>query len=333
MPQGSSSACPFVAASAFPITWATTGSTALPAGTPPGPTSITRSIITPCTDPRRARAGAITVVDRASAHPVVQHALLREEFGRFGLSYPAVNERTVAKHVQEYAEADWIIVPSEFVYRTMVDQGVPAAKLRHLPLGVSTERFCPGAKEDDVFRVLFVGAVSLRKGVPDLLEGFRRAGLRRPSELILVGEPFPEARAFLAKYDGLYRLVPFLPHAQLARMYQQASVFVLPSIEDGFGMVVYEAAACGLPLIVSQNVGAEVRDGADGFVVPIRDPDAIAESLVRLQDDALRRSMGSQRASMSAGSPGNAITRSSAGITAKCGAISHSPHRGDRSQA
>ena len=238
------------------------------------------------------RAGAITVVDRSSAHPVAQHALLREEFARFGLSYPAVNERMCAKHVQEYAEADWIMVPSPFVHRTMVDEGVPAAKLRRLPLGVSTERFCPGAKDDDVFRVLFVGAVSLRKGVPDLLEGFRRAGLRRPSELILVGEPFPEARAFLAKYDGLYRLVPFLPHGQLVRMYQQASVFVLPSIEDGFGMVVYEAAACGLPLIVSQNVGAEVRDGADGFVVPIRDPDVIADRLLRLQDDALRRTMG-----------------------------------------
>jgi glycosyltransferase involved in cell wall biosynthesis len=58
-------------------------------------------------------------------------------------------------------------------------------------------------------------------------------------------------------------------------------------------MVAYEAAACGLPVIVTENVGATIRDGQDGFVVPIRDPDALAERLLRLyQDEDLRRSMG-----------------------------------------
>ncbi len=239
------------------------------------------------------RAGAITIVERSSAHPVVQHALLRDEFERFGLSYPNVNERTIAKHVQEYAEADWIMVPSEFVHRTMTEQGVPARKLRRLPLGVSAARFSPGKKDDGIFRVLFVGALSLQKGLPDLLEGFRRAGLSRErSELVLVGEEFPEARSFLRKYEGTYRRVHFLRHEELARIYQQASVLVLPSIQDGFGMVVYEGAATGLPVIISENVGAEVRNGVDGFVVPIRDPDAIAEGLVRLQDETLRKGMG-----------------------------------------
>ena len=58
-------------------------------------------------------------------------------------------------------------------------------------------------------------------------------------------------------------------------------------------MVVYEAAACGLPVIVSENVGAAIRDGQDGFIVPIRDPDALADRLLRLyRDPALRRAMG-----------------------------------------
>ena len=57
-------------------------------------------------------------------------------------------------------------------------------------------------------------------------------------------------------------------------------------------MVAYEAAACGLPVIVTENVGAEIGEGEDGFVVPIRDPDAIADRLVRLRDEDLRRRMG-----------------------------------------
>jgi alpha-maltose-1-phosphate synthase len=239
------------------------------------------------------RAGAVTLVERSSAHPRVQQALLAEESARFGLSLPRVSERVVEKHLREYEEADWIMVPSTFVHRTMVESGVPDGKLRLLPLGVDADRFAPGPKRDDVFRVLFVGAISLQKGIPHLLEGFRRAGLPpRESELLLVGEPTAEARAFLPRYEGLYRLEKFVPQGRLPDVYRQASVFVLPSIQDGFGMVAYEAAACGLPVIVSENVGAEIRDGEDGFVVPIRDPDAIADRLVRLRDEDARRRMG-----------------------------------------
>lgn len=240
------------------------------------------------------RCGAVTIVERSSAHPNVQHALLREEFARFGLRYPAGNRRIIAKHIQEYAEADWIMVASDFVYRTMIAEGVPAAKLKKVHLGFAPEYFYPGEKSDGVFRVIFVGALSLQKGLPYLLEGFRIADLPRDkSELLIVGEPFPDARAFLSKYTGLARRLRFVPHTELAQVYHTGSVFVLPSIQDGFGMVVYEAAACGLPVIISENVGATIRDGEDGFIVPIRDSQAIAEKLQYLYThEAERRRMG-----------------------------------------
>lgn len=240
------------------------------------------------------RAGAITIVERSSAHPNVQHALLRQEFERFGLRYPAGNRRIITKHLQEYAEADWIMVASDFVYRTMLAEGVPADKLRKVHLGFAPERFYPGEKNDSVFRAIFVGALSLQKGLPYLLEGFRLAGLPPDkSELLIVGEPFPEARAFLPQYRGLYRHLRFVPNDQLAQVYQTGSVFVLPSLQDGFGMVVYEAAACGLPAIISENVGAAVRDGEHGFVVPIRSAEAIAEKLQYLYThEAERQCMG-----------------------------------------
>lgn len=240
------------------------------------------------------RAGAITIVERSSAHPTLQHTLLRDEYARFGLAYPANNEKIIAKHLQEYEEADWIMVASDFVYRSMVAEGLPTRKLRQVHLGFAPEHFYPGDKRDDIFRVIFVGALSLQKGLPYLLEGFKLANLPPDkSELLIVGEPFPDATSFLPKYEGLYRRLKFVPHSDLAKVYQSGSVFVLPSLQDGFGMVVYEAAACGLPMIISENVGAAIRNGEDGFIVPIRSAEAIAEKLVYLYEhDSERRQMG-----------------------------------------
>jgi glycosyltransferase involved in cell wall biosynthesis len=240
------------------------------------------------------RAGAITIVERSSAHPNVQHAILRDEFARFGLRYPVNNAKIITKHLQEYEEADWIMVASDFVYRTMIAEGVPPHKLRQVHLGFAPEYFYPGEKDDNIFRVIFVGALSLQKGLPYLLEGFRIANLpREKSELLIVGEPFPDSQAFLPKYEGLYRRLHFVPHTELAQVYRTGSVFVLPSLQDGFGMVVYEAAACGLPVIISENVGATVRDREDGFIVPIRSAEAIAGKLAYLYShEAERQRMG-----------------------------------------
>jgi glycosyltransferase involved in cell wall biosynthesis len=240
------------------------------------------------------RLGMLNIVERSSAHPVVHNQLLADEYARYGLRFPAGNKLLIRKHVLEYEAADAIIVPSEFVWRTMRAQGVPEPKLRRVHFGFAPERFqpMPSAKTDQTFRILFVGSVSLQKGVQYLLEAFKRLNLP-DAELVLVGGAYPDSKSFLPHYEGLYRHVWFVPHAGLPAVYNAASVFVLPSLQDGFGMVVYEAAACGLPVIVSENVGATIRDGQDGYVVPIRDPDTLADRLLRLyRDPALRRAMG-----------------------------------------
>ncbi len=244
---------------------------------------------------RRAKQlGLKTLVERSSAHPVVHYQILSEEYARYGLRFSKTYRLLFRKHIREYEEADAIVVPSEFVWRTMVAQGVPESKLRRVHFGFDPQRFSPApeAKTDRIFRVLFVGAISLQKGVQYLLEAFRQLNLP-DAELVLVGGRFPDSRVFLPQYEGLYRHIPFVPQEQLPAIYQQASVFVLPSLQDGFGMVVYEAAACALPVIITQNVGAAIRDGEDGFVVPIRDAEALADRLLLLyRDEALRRAMG-----------------------------------------
>lgn len=238
------------------------------------------------------KLGAKYIVDRSSAHPLVQDAILREEYAKYNIRYPAAASWVFRKHLQEYEEADAITVPSEFVARTMREQGIPEAKIRKIYWGFEPTRFKAGEKTDSVFRIIFVGSVSLQKGVQYLLEAYKRLNLPN-SELIFVGSKFQDSGSFLPKYEGLYRHVPFVPQRELPSFYHAASVFVLPSLQDGFGMVVYEAAACGLPVIVTNNVGAEIRDGQDGFVIPIRDPDTLADRLLCLyQDEKLRREMG-----------------------------------------
>ena len=235
------------------------------------------------------REGAITIVERSSAHPTYQHELLTEEYEKFGLRYPSTYRVLHDKHLAEYAESDYIMVASEFVERTMVNRGIPASKLIRVHLGFDPARFCPGEKTDNVFRVMYVGRITLQKGVQYLLQACSQLNLPR-SELVLVGEIEPDARSFLSAFEGTFRHVRYRPQADLAKFYHQASVLVLPSIQDGFGMVVYEAAACGLPVIVTENVGATIRDGLDGFVVPIRDSQALAGHLTYLYEHPQERS-------------------------------------------
>jgi len=227
--------------------------------------------------------GAVTVCDRGSTHVLHQDAILADEFRRWGINYQAFDRRLVERELAEYEEADIILVPSSFVYKTFVDRGVPPAKIVRIPYGVDTQMFRPAPKEDDVFRVIYVGILSLRKGIPYLLEAL--APLKLPRfEIWLVGPVAEDVRPFLARYEGRYRMFGYVPRQDLYRYYSQASVFVLASIEEGLATVIAQAMACGLPIVATENTGADdlITDGVEGFIVPIRSVEAIREKVLFL---------------------------------------------------
>ena len=143
--------------------------------------------------------------------------------------------------------------------------------------------FRPMPKSDDVFRVIYVGALSMRKGIPYLLEALSSVSLPK-FELWLIGAVQPEIKPFLAKYEGKFRCFGEIPRAELHRYYSQASVFVIASIEEGLALVQAQAMACGIPVIATHNTGAEdlFTDGVEGFIVPIRNTDAIRDRLLQL---------------------------------------------------
>jgi glycosyltransferase involved in cell wall biosynthesis len=246
------------------------------------------------------RLGARYVCDRGSTHIRVQDRLLREEHERWGLPYGGIDPRVIEGEEAEYAEADRITVPSGFNVRSFVAQGVPAAKLRRLPYGVDLSRFRPTAKPaDGNLDLLFVGGMSLRKGVPYLLQAYQR--LQHPRKTItFAGAVSPEVVALMKSrrlWPEQLRLLGPVPQAQLKDLMSRSHVLVLPSIEEGLALVQAQAMACGCVVVASRHTGAEdlFTDGVEGFIVPVRDADALAQRLQQLADDpALRQRMSLQ---------------------------------------
>lgn len=232
--------------------------------------------------------GAKYVCDRGSSHIRFQKAIVEEEYARWGFPGSRVDPRALEIEEIEYASADAITVPSEFSRRSFVEMGVDGQKVKTMPLGVRLDRFSrSGARPSESLDLLFAGTVSIRKGLPYLLEAF--AKFKHPlKRLRLAGPVEPEMRSLLRRFDltGV-EVLGRLPQPELARWMNASHVMVLPSIEDGFGLVMAQAMACGTVVIASENTGGPdlFTDGVEGFVIPIRSPEAILERLTRLSDD------------------------------------------------
>lgn len=228
--------------------------------------------------------GAIGIIERGSSHMAYQDQIIKEEYSLLGIkpkSFQLAHPKIIERELLEYNEANYISIPSSFVRRTFIESGVPESKLFQVPYGVELSAFHQILKEDGVFRVIFAGGLTIRKGVHYLLRAFSELKLPN-SELLLIGTMNEEMKPFFKKYSRNYRCIGHVPQSELYRHYSQGSVFVLPSIEEGLGMVQLQAMACGLPIIATVNTGAEdiVRDGEDGFVIPIRDVEVIKEKIL-----------------------------------------------------
>ena len=246
--------------------------------------------------------GVPTVLERSSAQIQEQSRLLREEHSRLGLTWTPTHPRIEAMELREYGLCSTVAVPSLFVERSFQQRGFPAAKLYRNALGVDLSRFQPPATPPESptqggLKVIYAGSLSVRKGIPDLLEGFHQAGLAQ-AQLTLVGGSTPELAPLLAKQPANVLALGHRPQAELVQHYGRAHCFVMASVEEGMAMVQMQALACGLPLICTTNTGGEdlLRMQGDtpvtgpmniqrfpaGFVVPIHCPAAIAWCLQQL---------------------------------------------------
>jgi glycosyltransferase involved in cell wall biosynthesis len=140
----------------------------------------------------------------------------------------------------------------------------------------------------DRFRVLFVGYLTLLKGFRHLLTAWERLKLPGAELYLRGGTGDRPCRCILEDFRRRVEFTQDLDYGPVP--YHEFSVLVLPSISEGFGLVVPEAMAAGLPVIVTENVGASdcVREGIDGFVIPPADPEALAERIETLYRDRER---------------------------------------------
>jgi glycosyltransferase involved in cell wall biosynthesis len=247
------------------------------------------------------RSGGRAVLSYPIAHNGFQARLYAEEaqlapefaaaLPRLDLLPPEYSERLEV----ECALADRILVGSSFVQQSFIAMGIDARKISVTPYGVDAELFTPrvGPRRDALFRALFVGQIGQRKGMSYLFQAYER--FRRPdSELHVVGN-YVAGQQVYARYAHLYRYTANVPHRQLPSLFHEADVFVFPSLIEGMPLVVLEAMACGVPVITTSHGPCDiVRDGIDGFLVPIRDPEAITMRLDQLyRDPDLRAQLGS----------------------------------------
>jgi len=231
---------------------------------------------------------ALVVYDRGSGQLRFEEELMSEEATLHGVARRNIDERYLIKDDIECALADIIIVPSAYALRTFVGRGVSAVKIHIVPLTANLALFKPSVKHDRMFRVIFAGRAGLTKGILYLLRAVEYLP-RTSLECVIFGEIEPEMAFLLKKYRRIpnIRWRGAVPQTVLAEEMTQGSVLVLPSLSEGFGMVVAQAMACGLPVIVSENTGAAdiVEDGKSGFIVPIRDVDAIRTKLLFLYEN------------------------------------------------
>lgn len=225
--------------------------------------------------------GAVTILERGSSHIQFQRDILTEEYQRYGAKADLPHPRIVEKELAEYEMADYISVPSLYTKRTFLEKGVPESKILHVPYGVDLSQFRQLPKEDNVFRIIHCGAVSLRKGCHYLLQAFSELNLPN-TELWFVGSVTDEIVPFVDLHiNEKIKFFGQQPQNKLNYYYSQANAFVLFSLEEGLAMVQAQAMACGLPIICTTNTGGEdlIEDGKSGYVLPIRDVDALKEKL------------------------------------------------------
>ena len=230
------------------------------------------------------RRGMITILERANSHPITFSRLLEGEYKKRGVPFAPYHPLIFKKHLREIQQADYIAVTSQFTKQSLLENNVDERHILVTPLGVDCGHFRPaGARRDDgIFRVVYVGQIRLRKGVQYLLEAWDRLRLQK-AELILMGDVLEEMKESLDSFCRRHATINVLPHTENPQdLYQQASVCILPTLEDGFGLVVLEAMACGVPVIVTEHAGAKdcVRPERDGFIIPPYDAESIAEALL-----------------------------------------------------
>ena len=224
-------------------------------------------------------------------HPASMRRILKEELAahpdcaasleqEWELSLP---DKDFQHLVLEPTLAAKILVASSFTKATLVENGIPSGRIDVIPYGVDTIRFYPAPQHRAVpgssLRLLFVGRINQRKGIKYLLEALRL--LNDPNIHLTVCGRVVDGLELFKPFASQVAIRPSVSIPELVRAYQSADLFVFPSVAEGFGQVLLESLASGLPILSTTRTAAPdlIDEGVQGWVVEPRRSDLLAERI------------------------------------------------------
>lgn len=233
---------------------------------------------------RSRELGKPFFLDQSIAHPLVNQSTSQEVARCFPSWQKTLEPRlpeVLACENQEYTLATKIITASSYTKQTLISQGVAADKILVNPYGVDLRTFYPPLepRTRQPLRFLFLGAISARKGVPLLLEAWRALALE-DSELWLVGPITATERSIIPTLPGL-KVMGKYPYEDLPDLLRQCDVLVFPSYCEGFGLVLLEALASGMPIITTEATAGPdlIQNGREGLLIPSGDMEALCQAI------------------------------------------------------
>lgn len=230
-------------------------------------------------------AGKKTIIERGSSHILLQNEILNEEYKKFGIDFQ-IDKRVINKELNEYKEADYISIPSLFVKRSFIKYGIDEKKLLVNNYGAS-DYFINASqsnlKKSEKFIILYLGALTIQKGLIYLFQAISLLSIPESNyEVWFIGSVSDELSQTIQTYKkSNWRFWGHQPHYELKQYISQCNVAVQPSLQEGLSMVIPQILRCGIPVIASVNSGGEdiITEGVNGFIVPIRDPEAIKQKI------------------------------------------------------
>lgn len=250
--------------------------------------------------------GLITVREMINGPMSIAKDLLDAAYARAGLPPShTISAQAARQEDGEILLYDRVFASNPEVERGLVAIGVDPQRILATTFGWAAARFGAdqgAARDGQRFRLGYVGTLNVRKGVPDMLAAWARAG--SPGELWLAGAVEPLLQPMVAEALAADPSIRHFGHVDnVAAFYRQCDAFIFPTHEEGGPQVTYEAASCGLPVITTPMGAARlVEHGRTGLVVPPGDPAALASAIGQLAaNPPLRRQMGAAAAAAAPG--------------------------------
>jgi glycosyltransferase involved in cell wall biosynthesis len=245
-------------------------------------------------------AGIRIICERGSTHGAWAARRLNQVHGSLG--WGGTNLQLCPREIraiEEYGLAGHIMVPSQFVKKTFLEEGVPEEKLLVNPYGVDAEHWCRvegGERSEGPLIFVFTASMTPRKGVHILLKAWEQAGLKDAELWLCGGVHFPIKELGLPVGSNV-QFLGYTSHEKLLEIYERASVYVLPSFEEGMARSGLEDMAAGLPLIITEETGLTdvAVAGQHAWIVPSGEVEGLAATLreVAAKRDHLSR-MGAE---------------------------------------